>query len=415
MFDVLPTVNPGTDKTAMPQDEPDDEPVSSARLCCGGVARVVVLSGGFGGLAAAARLVRLRHDVTVLERGDSLGAPIGTYERDGFRFDIGATQITLPATLRDLFRKSGRPLEQELDLVAIEPAARYLLPDRGVLDLPNASRAGTLRAFAAAFGSSTARDWDALIRHGERIWDVLHHHAYEPERRLSWRERRIIAAGTPLLRMVSRRLSHPGARQVLEHLCAEAGFPPPKAPATLIALAYIEQTFGVWRVRGGLHQVIDVLVERVKQRASIRTGVDDETVRRAIDRADVVVSEASAYVPHTTVVLAVDGQSESAERTVPAPGVTIWSPADTDMRPEGCAAWTVQIHLPNDGDAWRAVQAQITGRVRWAQHLAPPQTGTAPDIRHSHHVRIAPTTQLGATVPYIAMSVARVATLIGPA
>src|SRR5687768_12846563 len=127
-------------------------------LCCGGVARVVVLSGGFGGLATAARLVRFGHDVTLLEQGDSLGAPIGAYERDGFRFDIGTTHVTLPATLRDLFRKSGRPLERELDLVAIEPAARYLLPDGGMLDLPNASRAGTLRAFGAAFGSSTARE-----------------------------------------------------------------------------------------------------------------------------------------------------------------------------------------------------------------------------------------------------------------
>jgi phytoene dehydrogenase-like protein len=380
------------------------------------VARVVVLSGGFGGLAAAARLVRFGHDVTLLEQGDSLGAPIGAYERDGFRFDIGTTHVTLPATLRDLFRKSGRPLERELDLVAIEPAARYLLPDGGVLDLPNASRAGTLRAFAAAFGSSTAREWDALIRHGERIWDVVHHHAYEPERRLSWRERRIIAAGTPLLRMAAQGLSHPGARQVLEHLCAEAGFPPPTAPATLIALAYVEQTFGVWRVRGGLHQVIDVLVERIKQRASIRTGVDDETVRRAIDRADVVVSEANAYVPHTTVVLAIDEQSErAAERTIPAPGVTIWSPADAGMRPEGCAAWTVQIHLPSGSDAWEEVQAHITGRVRWSQQISPPHTTAAPAVEHPHHFRIAPTAQLGATLPYVAMSAARVATLIGPA
>jgi phytoene dehydrogenase-like protein len=380
------------------------------------VARVAVLSGGFGGLAAAARLTRLGHDVTVLEHSDALGAPAGRYERDGFRFDTGATHVSLPAALRDLFRKSGRPLEEELDLVPIEPAARYVLPGGGLLDLPNASRAGTRQALTDEFGPDTARGWDALINHGQRVWEVLHRHAYEPERRLSWRERRVLATGTPLLRTASRHLRDRGVRPVLEHLCLEAGFPPRKAPSTLLALAYIEQTFGVWRVRGGLYQVVEVLVERIKDRAVIRTGVDDHATDREIQRADVVVTEAPPYVPTKIITVALNERTEAgAERTILSPGVTLWRPVDAAMRPEGCDAWTVQQHVVAESAEWAALRRSVAGQVRWSHDVPPPHMAATPTIHHPHHYQIIGSAQLGATLPFLAMSAARVATLIGRA
>ena len=76
--------------------------------------RVVVLGGGFGGLASAARLAKLGHEVTLLEAADHVGGALGFVEQDGFRWDAGPTQTLLPAVLRDLFRKSGRPVEKEL-------------------------------------------------------------------------------------------------------------------------------------------------------------------------------------------------------------------------------------------------------------------------------------------------------------
>ena len=55
------------------------------------MARVVVVGGGYGGLASAARLAKLGHDVTVLEARDTLGGALGTIERDGFTWDAGPT------------------------------------------------------------------------------------------------------------------------------------------------------------------------------------------------------------------------------------------------------------------------------------------------------------------------------------
>ncbi|MGW1347511.1 FAD-dependent oxidoreductase, partial [Kribbella sp. NPDC002412] len=74
------------------------------------MARVIVIGAGLAGLASAVRLAKLGHQVTICERDERLGGVLGRIEADGFSWDAGAASPTLPAALRDLFRKSGRPI-----------------------------------------------------------------------------------------------------------------------------------------------------------------------------------------------------------------------------------------------------------------------------------------------------------------
>ena len=113
------------------------------------MARVVVIGGGFGGLASAARLSKLGHDVVLVERLAQLGGALSTVEQDGFAWDAGPTTTLLPAVVRDLFRKSGRPLEKEVDLVPQEVVRVHHFEDATSVTLPGGSRGAQLRAVDA--------------------------------------------------------------------------------------------------------------------------------------------------------------------------------------------------------------------------------------------------------------------------
>ena len=123
------------------------------------MSRVVVVGGGFGGTAAAARLAKQGHDVTVVERLDRLGGALGFVEQDGYRWDDGPTSTALPAVVRDLFRKSGRPLARELELVPVEPMREHRFEDGTVLAMPSGNRSAQLEAVDAALGAGLGQQW----------------------------------------------------------------------------------------------------------------------------------------------------------------------------------------------------------------------------------------------------------------
>src|SRR5687768_17447515 len=145
--------------------------------------RVVVIGGGLGGMASAARLAKLGHEVTLLERLPALGGAIGFVESDGFRWDAGPSATLLPAVLRDLFRKSGRQLEQELELEPQDVIREHRFEDDTSVQLRGGSRGVQYDAFESlkpGFGqiwcdyvASYADEWEALRRNYlERPWSA---------------------------------------------------------------------------------------------------------------------------------------------------------------------------------------------------------------------------------------------------
>lgn len=234
------------------------------------------------GLAAAARLATLGHRVTVCEASGTYGGMVGRYERDGFAFDTGPTLLTLPAVYRDLALKSGRePLEELVRLGPVEPESRHLFPDGTDLVLANASRGGVAQALDAAFGAGSGERWGAVTNRGRAVWEAtrrplleeplpddptpLHTDPYPapPRRGLA----RLARPTRTLADVAERELGgHPGLTALLQEHALRFGLDPREAPAGATVLPYMEQSFGVWYVQGGLRALADAIHLRCEQR-----------------------------------------------------------------------------------------------------------------------------------------------------
>ena len=241
-------------------------------------ARVVVVGGGVGGLAAAGLLAAAGHRVVLCEQADVVGGKLGRHEVDGFRFDTGPHLLTLPHLLADTLDGLGVRLGDVLDLVEVDgPQHRYRFGDGTVLDVPR-DRHDLRAALDETLGPGTGARWLRLLDRGERVWAAT-------ATRLLGREVRglrtfaALAATAPreigvvsparTLRAVGAGLGDPRARRLLDRYATYSGSDPRHAPAALLAVPHVEQAFGTWYVRGGLGRVGDVL-----HRAALDHGVD---------------------------------------------------------------------------------------------------------------------------------------------
>ena len=74
------------------------------------------------------------------------------FERDGFTFDIGPSLLTLPQVFDDVFQLAGTSLDEQLDLVRLDPQFRYFWRDgaRLVVHDDNDATAAAFETFAGA-------------------------------------------------------------------------------------------------------------------------------------------------------------------------------------------------------------------------------------------------------------------------
>ena len=289
------------------------------------MARVVVVGGGFAGMAAAARLARLGHEVTLLERSERLGGALSTVERDGFAWDAGPTTTLLPAVVRDLFRKSGRPLERELDLQPLDLVREHRFADGSSVRLPGGSRAAQLAAFES-LGAGLGRQWvDHVASYGE-TWELLRKEWYErpfdpdlaPRELLALLDRR-----ESLHRRLRRTLDDERLRLVAGHRVVMDGHALRRAPVLAGVDVYLEQRFGAWTVPGGIAALGVAMAERLALRGvSVLTGTaaTDLVVR---DGRVAAVRAAGGEVDADHVVVANDPRRLPAlasyvRRTMPA-------------------------------------------------------------------------------------------------
>ncbi len=233
------------------------------------MARVVVVGGGLGGSASAARLAKLGHAVTVVERLDRIGGAVGFLEQDGYRWDTGPTSTPLPAVLRDLFRKSGRPLEQELELVPVEPMREHRFAGGSVVRMPGGSREAQRQAVDEGLGAGRGSQWLDYTHGYADTWDVLRRdyleHVYEPER-ASKEARELLHTRSTLHRAVTRAFKDERLRSIATSQVVLDGHDPRNVPAWMGMMAYVEQSFGVWTVSGGMGRLAVVLCRRLAER-----------------------------------------------------------------------------------------------------------------------------------------------------
>jgi phytoene desaturase len=282
--------------------------------------RTIVVGGGLGGLAAACTLAARGHGVLLLERNEWLGGKAAVLEEGGFRFDMGPTILTLPSVLRRIFGEAGRDLEEELDLVELDPQWRCFFEDGARLDLC-ADPAPMGRRLAEFADPSTARGYGRFMDVSERLHRLADRYFFwspvggmgdilrGSDRGLLERAADLWAMrmGRTVAGLVRQHLPDERAAQMADHFTQYVGSNPFEAPAILCGIAHMQIEERIWYPLGGMGQIPAALARLAADLGvEVRTGVAVDSILAGDVWARGVVTADGQKLPAATVVSNVD-------------------------------------------------------------------------------------------------------------
>jgi len=233
---------------------------------------VAVIGAGMGGMATAARLAKAGHQVTVYEASDRHGGKCRTEWIGNYAFDTGPSLLTLPAVYRDFFQRTGDVMGRVLELIPVNPSFDYRFTDGKSVKFANLSRKETLTAVKESLGDSAAQEWDRVMSKAEAMWDVSREPFIESELRsiasllkrpTLLRDLRIIA---PWKSLRDLKINDLHLRNILDRYATYSGSDPRVAPAVLASIAFVEEAFGAWHIKGGVGKLADAVYQRCLDR-----------------------------------------------------------------------------------------------------------------------------------------------------
>lgn len=297
--------------------------------------QIVVVGGTLPGLAAAARLAKAGHTVTLVERRGHLGGRLASP-------GVWAPLFVFPAPLRDLFRKSGRAFDPEfgrrgLRLVTAPPAV-HTFPDGTELPWP-ADRGAQWHLLSTRFSPGLAIHWRDTLDDYDDTWQTLRRLGLEAEladpgqvhaRKAQLRPRYTLAA-------LAEHLREPHLAAIVRDLAPLIGSDPRETPAWLATRLGVERTFGRWMLvdDDGIVQpataILDALAERLATRGvRVLTGtaaasLDGRRVQTSAGtlEADAVVSALNPWSHAALTGVAAERRAARRLERALAPTVTV--------------------------------------------------------------------------------------------
>ena len=229
------------------------------------MSKAVVIGAGFGGLAAAARLRAMGHQVVVLEAGDQPGGRARAFEREGFHFDAGPTVITAPYLFDELFELFGKDRRDYFDLVPVDPFYRVAFPDGRHFDYVGDDE--RLLEQIAGFNPSDVVGYKNLVEHSKRIFDVGYTQLVDADFSRFGDMMRIVPdlvrlrAYKSLYGLVAHYIKDDALRQVFTFQPLLIGGNPFRAPGIYLLIHWLERKWGIHFAMGGTTAIVKGLTQ----------------------------------------------------------------------------------------------------------------------------------------------------------
>ncbi|MBW3580391.1 MAG: phytoene desaturase [Actinobacteria bacterium] len=340
--------------------------------------QVIVVGAGLGGLSAACHLTGRGHDVMVLERGEVPGGRVGLLEMGGYRFDTGATVLTMPGLVEECFSALGARMADYVEIRAVDPMYRACYADGSVLRVWH-GRERMSEEIAEVCGRSQAQafgrfcDWLGSLYRLEMPHFIGRNFDSPLDLTSPIRPTIDLVRLGGFRRMAATVASYfddERLQRIFSFQSMYAGLAPYEALALYCVITYMDSVEGVYFPTGGMHAMCrGMAAAAAKGGAELRYGATVETILRRhgttgavtgvrLDSGEVIAADAVVANPDLPVAYRMLLGGLDAPRTARrghySPSCVVWHAGVRGLAPDDAAHHNIHFGAAWD-DAFKAI------------------------------------------------------------
>ncbi|MBC2845906.1 1-hydroxycarotenoid 3,4-desaturase CrtD [Winogradskyella flava] len=234
---------------------------------------IIIIGSGIAGMATAIRLRSQGHEVTVFESNDYPGGKLTAFSADGYRFDMGPSLFTMPHFVEDLFKVTGKSTEDYFAYKKKDTVCNYFYEDGTKF-----SASANIESFAEDASNTFNVDKAALLEYlnkSKRKYDLTSS---------LFLEKSLHKVGTYLSKDTLKAIFQMGSLdisttlaelnrsvfkderlvQFYNRFATYNGSSPYKTPGIMSMIPHLEQYFGTYFPKGGMHSITQSLFQLSK-------------------------------------------------------------------------------------------------------------------------------------------------------
>lgn len=381
---------------------------------------VCVIGAGIAGMATAIRLQSQGFRVTIFEANNYPGGKLTEFKEEGYRFDMGPSLFTMPQFIEELFETSHQDIQKYFQYKRKDVVCNYFYEDGTTFTAPR-----SIQDFARNIEESFGVDQHKVIsyfKNSKKKYDLTHslfleNSLHRIDNYLSFKTIKAISRlralniNTSLHEHNEKSFDNEKLIQLFDRFATYNGSNPYQTPGIMSMIPHLEQYYGTYFPKGGMHNITMSLFNLAKElgvkfhfNSSVSKIIVENKKAKAIEvnseikKFDIIISN-SDVVPTYRKLLSKEKAPErtlSQERSSSALifywGVTqefpeldlhniffsedykeefncifhkksvhydptiyinITSKEEKEDAPEGCENWFVMVNVPsNTGQNW---------------------------------------------------------------
>lgn len=232
--------------------------------------KIAIIGAGPGGLAAGLCLINQGYDVTIFEKDDRVGGRSKRLTLGVYHFDLGPTFLMYLDVLKEVFKRAGYELEQELKLMRLDPLYRLVFPEQTLeLRKDPSENIHVFNNITPGLGDAYQRwihDQEEKFHAIKPILEKPFPNVFHLFRKDVLKAAHHVHPFQSVYRRLSTYSTDPLFIHSLSFQAKYLGMASYQAPSIFTILPYLEHAGGLYHVMGGLNQINETMASLFQSR-----------------------------------------------------------------------------------------------------------------------------------------------------